>query len=224
MSHDVLLSVFLVGWLGGVHCLGMCGGLVGAMSLSAPGGRAGWPVLFGYNIGRVVSYTLAGALAGLLGAGSLMLERVFPVSLVLYVLANSMLILLGLYLAGWSQVVLHVESLGAGLWRGLRPLMARFLPPRHYWQAIPAGLVWGWLPCGLVYSVLLTALASGSAARGAQIMLVFGLGTLPNLLAMGWFAHRLQAVRREVWVRRAAGLLVMLFGVVGLVHVLHRFW
>ena len=222
MMHGELLSVFLIGWLGGVHCLGMCGGLVSAMSLSAPGGRAGWPVLFGYNIGRLVSYTLAGALAGLLGAGSLMLEHLFPVSLVLYVLANSMLILLGLYLAGWSQAVLRVESLGAGLWRGLRPLMARFLPPRHYWQAIPAGLVWGWLPCGLVYSVLLTALASGSAVHGAQVMLVFGLGTLPNLLAMGWFAHRLQLVRRKVWVRRAAGLLVTLFGVVGLVHVVHR--
>ena len=216
-----LLSVFLVGWLGGVHCLGMCGGLVSAMSLSTPGRRAEWPVLLGYNLGRLASYTLAGALAGLVGAGSLLLGHLLPISLVLYGLANVMLILLGLYLAGWSQAVLQVERMGDGLWRGLRPLMSRFLPPRHYWQALPAGLIWGWLPCGLVYSVLLTALASGSAGRGALVMLAFGLGTLPNLLAMGWFAQRLQGVRRQAWVRRAAGLLVVGFGVIGLWRVVH---
>lgn len=220
MIHYDVLSMMLVGWLGGVHCLGMCGGLVGAMSLSAPNGRAGWPVLLGYNVGRLISYSLAGGLAGALGAGSLLLGRILPVSLMLYTLSNLMLVLLGLYLAGWSHLVLRIEGLGAGLWRGLQPLMARFLPPRRAWQAVPAGLVWGWLPCGLVYSVLLTALASGSATRGALVMLSFGVGTLPNLLVMGWFAHRLQTWRRRLWVRRLAGLLVAGLGLAGLMHVI----
>ncbi len=219
MIEYSVLSMLLVGWLGGVHCLGMCGGIVSALSLSAPNGRPGLAILLGYNGGRLISYALAGALAGAVGATTLLLNDVLPVSRVLYGLANVMLILLGLYLAGISSAVLWLERLGARLWRMLQPGLKHLLPVRHPGQALLAGLVWGWLPCGLVYSVLVTALASGSAGKGAMLMLAFGLGTLPNLLAMGWFASRLQGWRQHVWVRRLAGWLVAGFGVVGLVRV-----
>jgi sulfite exporter TauE/SafE len=105
----------------------------------------------------------------------------------LYAFASVMLILLGLYLAGLSRAVLVLEHLGSGIWKKLQPLMKRFMPVRNPLQAVLVGMIWGWLPCGLVYSVLLTALASGSALQGAFIMLAFGLGTLPNLLAIGLF-------------------------------------
>jgi sulfite exporter TauE/SafE len=74
------------------------------------------------------------------------------------------------------------------------------------------GLVWGWLPCGLVYSVLIWAISAGSALEGGLLMLSFGLGTLPMLLAMGAFATNLARFVRNPWVRYSAGALVICFG------------
>jgi hypothetical protein len=100
----------------------------------------------------------------------------------------------------------------------LQPLSKKLLPLRTTPQAFALGLLWGWLPCGLVYSVLVAALATGSAARGGLLMLAFGLGTLPALLAMGMAAVRLKAFLQNLWIRRVSGLLVLGFGLLGLLR------
>jgi len=105
---------------------------------------------------------------------------------------------------------------GQKLWQRVQPYTRRFLPVRGVAQALPLGMLWGWLPCGLVYSALTTALASGSALEGGLAMLAFGLGTLPNLLLAGLFFARLQRFTRQRAVRVAAGLLVMACGLYGL--------
>ncbi|ARU32396.1 hypothetical protein CAP31_12345 [Sulfuriferula sp. AH1] len=220
MPELSILSVFLVGLLGGVHCVGMCGGIVTALSFATPNAKPSLPMLLGYNGGRLLSYALAGAIAGAVGASTLLLNGFLPVSRGLYVFANVMLILLGLYLAGLSRAVLVLENLGGGIWKRLQPLMKRFMPVRNPVQALLVGMVWGWLPCGLVYSVLISALATGSAGHGALLMLAFGLGTLPNLLAMGLLAQRLQHLTRQPSVRLVAGLLVASFGVLGLARLI----
>lgn len=220
MPEISLLAVFLVGLLGGVHCVGMCGGIVTALSLSDPGGKPGVPKLLAYNAGRIASYAVAGAIAGAVGASTLLLDNYLPVGRVLYLIANVMLILLGLYLAGLSRAVLVLERIGSAVWARLQPLMKRFIPVRTLAQAFFTGAVWGWLPCGLVYSVLISALATGSAAHGTLLMLAFGMGTLPNLLAMGLLARRLQTLTRKPGVRLAAGLLVAAFGVWGLTRLI----
>jgi len=211
-----LLTAFLAGLLGGAHCVGMCGGIVAAMSLQG-GKRQPLPFHLGYNLGRVLSYTLAGTLAGLVGSAAFLSERLLPVQTGLYVLAQVVLILMGLYLAGLSRAVLWLERAGGGLWNKLQPVFGRLLPIRDFPGALAAGAIWGWLPCGLVYSVLVTALASGGAASGALLMLAFGLGTLPNLLAMGWAAERLRALAANRTVKLIAGLSVASFGVWGLI-------
>jgi sulfite exporter TauE/SafE len=94
------------------------------------------------------------------------------------------------------------------------------MPIRTLPQALFAGALWGWLPCGLVYSVLVSALASGGAGRGGALMLLFGLGTLPNLLLMGWAANSLRELVRRVWVKRIAGLGVASMGIWGLAQLL----
>ena len=221
MPEISILSVFLVGLLGGVHCVGMCGGIVTALSLSAPGGKPGVPMLFAYNLGRISSYALAGAIAGAVGASTLLLNNYLPMGRVLYVSANVMLILLGLYLAGLSRAVLLLERVGSVVWARLQPLMKRLIPVRSLPQAYLTGAIWGWLPCGLVYSVLISALASGTALHGALLMGAFGVGTLPNLLAMGLLAHRLQNFIRKPGVRLGAGLLVAAFGVWGLTQLFY---
>ena len=213
MPESSYLALFLIGLLGGTHCIGMCGGIVGALSLGA-GTR---PALhLAYNSGRIVSYVLAGAFAGALGGVSLALSGQLPLRIILYVLANLMLVALGLYLMGITRALAFSERFGQKLWRHVQPLTRRFLPARTVAQAFPLGLLWGWLPCGLVYSALVTALSSGSALHGAGLMLAFGLGTLPNLLLAGLLAVRLKAYAMKPAVRITAGLLVLGFGLWGL--------
>lgn len=218
MPEISLLTAFLVGLLGGAHCIGMCGGIVAAMSFQS-GQSQPFRFHIGYNLGRIASYSTAGAIAGLVGSAAFLSDRLLPLQTGLYVLAQVMLILLGLYLAGVSRAVLWLERAGGRLWRHLQPVFGRLLPVQTFPGAIFAGAVWGWLPCGLVYSILVSALATGDAAWGGLLMLAFGLGTLPNLLAMGWAAERLRAWSRHPLVKRVAGLSVALFGVYGLYQV-----
>lgn len=221
MPDTGFIALFLVGLLGGVHCVGMCGGIVGALSM---GGPARWSLHFAYNGGRLASYALAGALVGALGAAGLGLAGQAPIRLIFYGLANAMLVALGLYLIGLSGALALTERLGQLLWQRIQPLTRRFLPARTMAQAFPLGLLWGWLPCGLVYSALASALTAGSAGRGALMMLAFGLGTLPNLLLAGIVLARLNEFVRRPLVRLIAGLLVLGFGIygfIGLFRLLH---
>ena len=217
MPDSAFLALFLVGLLGGTHCVGMCGGIVGALSMGAP---ARWSMHLAYNTGRIASYAAAGALAGALGAVSLTLEGQAPVRLVLYLLANLMLVALGLYLLGVTRALAFTERAGQHLWRYIQPLTRRFLPAQTVQQALPLGILWGWLPCGLVYSALTTALSAGSPGRGALLMLAFGIGTLPNLLLAGMLLARLNEFVRRPLVRNASGLLVLGFGIYGLLGVM----
>jgi len=211
IDQGVLVAAFAVGVLGGVHCLGMCGGIVGAISLSHTGSESpAWPRLLAYNLGRMSSYVVAGALAGLLGAA--LLGALPQGQRILELLAAVFLILLGLYLAGWWPILARLEQVGGRVWKRIEPLGRRFIPVRHAGQAFVIGGIWGWLPCGLVYSVLVWALSAGSAADGALLMAAFALGTLPNLMLMGLFAARLARFVRNELVRQGAGALLIAYG------------
>jgi sulfite exporter TauE/SafE len=205
-----LLSALILGLLGGGHCLGMCGGLMGALTLAIPKEHSSrrLRLMLAYNLGRIFSYACAGLLTGLLGwavANS-------PGATVLRVVAALLLITMGLYLAGWWSGLTRIEGLGRGLWRYLQPLSRRLLPVSSTPRALLLGGVWGWLPCGLVYSTLLWSASQGNALYSALLMLAFGVGTWPVLLATGLAAERTTALLRQRGVRVAGGLLVILFG------------
>ena len=212
MPELTLLSAVVIGWLGGVHCLGMCGGIVSALALSAPqAGRS--RILLAYNLGRCVTYMVLGCLAGALGQLSTQALGVAPT--VLYALANLLLIGMGLYLLGIPWLVRPLEQGGQHLWRHIEPLSRRLFPVNTLPRALGVGLLWGFLPCGLVYSALATAFAAGSAVAGGVWMAAFALGTLPNLLLAGWVgAHTLQQLRQSS-LRWLAGLLVAGWGAYG---------
>ena len=214
MTNEItFLAAFIVGLLGGVHCVGMCGGIVGALSFSlTPQKKTPWLILIAYNIGRLGSYTIAGVLAGILGATILTVIPLAKMQVLLLVLAGIFMALMGLYLANWWQLLRHVERLGGRLWKAIEPAGRKLLPVRSTGQALLLGVIWGWLPCGLVYSVLIWSMSSGSAQSGGLLMLSFGLGTLPNLLAMGVFANRLQGFVRYGLVKQVAGSLLVIFG------------
>lgn len=214
---SMYITAFVVGILGGVHCLGMCGGVVGALTFSLePNVQRSWlrMMMFQltYNGGRISSYALMGALFGLLGAQLGSLVTFMPIQQALQVFAGVFMIVLGLYLGGWWFGVVQVERLGASLWRFIQPLASKLTPIKRLDQAWLYGAVWGWLPCGLVYSMLIMALSAGSALDGALVMLAFGLGTIPNLLLMGVFAFYFTKLIRMVLVRQLAGLSVIGLG------------
>jgi sulfite exporter TauE/SafE len=210
-------AAFAAGLLGGVHCAGMCGGIVGSLSAAARGPAL--PRQLAFNAGRVGSYALAGAIAGALGALAHHSPAGFGMQIALFVLANAVMLLLGLYVAGWGRVLQRLESAGGALWRRLQPLARRLVPLDTTAKAAAAGALWGFVPCGLVYSMLTLALASGDAVSGAAVMAAFGLGTLPNLLAAGFAAQTLLAVRRIPWVRRGAGLAIVALALAGFARI-----
>ena len=206
----LLSSALILGLLGGGHCLGMCGGLMGALTLAIPQEQRSrrLRLLLAYNLGRILSYATAGLLLGLAGwaLGN------SPLATGMRVMAALLLIAMGLYLAGWWSGLTRIEGLGRGLWRHIQPIANRLLPVSSAPRALLLGALWGWLPCGLVYSTLLWAASQGNALDSALLMLAFGLGTWPVLLATGLAAERTRAVLRKRGVRIAGGLLVILFG------------
>ena len=161
---------------------------------------------------------LAGTVAGTVGSLGLMLDKWLPVQIVLYVAANLLLIALGLYLAGMRSPIARFEHLGAGLWQRIQPFTRRFLPADTGPKAFALGMLWGWLPRGLVYTVLFTALLSGSTLNGAILMLAFGLGTLPNLMAAAVFLQRSRSLLASRTARLFSGATMMAFGVYGVAH------
>jgi sulfite exporter TauE/SafE len=217
LTGATLVTLFLVGLLGGTHCAGMCGGIVGALSMQAAPGRSPAVIHLAYNAGRILSYAAAGALAGIVGYA---FADILPVQRALYLFASLMLLAMGFYLLGATRALAVLERGGQRLWARIQPATRRFLPVRGPAQALPLGALWGWLPCGLVYSALSTALASGSALRGSLAMLAFGLGTLPNLMLAGLLLTRFRRFAQAPTTRRISGLLVLAFGAYGLFN----FW
>ena len=218
-----LLAAFVGGLAGGLHCAGMCGGIVHALCSGSdgPSRMSRLRNLIAYNTGRIASYAVAGALAGALGEAGLLTRAAPVLQPLLFALASVMLIALGLYLTGTLAALSRLEGAGARLWRLLQPLTQHLLPVNSLPRALGLGALWGWLPCGMVYAVLLTALSLANWWQGALLMLAFGVGTLPNLLGIGLVSSQLRALRRRTVTRVGAGCLVAAFGVYGLTGVLH---
>lgn len=234
MSGVSLFPVFLVGLAGSVHCAGMCGGIVGALSLPRPRAPAlrepAFPVpvrsstarasltwVGAYNAGRIASYMTAGALAGGLAGSAASLASMPALQAGFYWAANLMLVALGLFLMDAWRGLARVEQAGQALWRHLAPLLRRVNGARAgSGRMFALGALWGWLPCGMVYSVLVTAMLSGSALGGAGVMLAFGLGTLPMLAALGLAGGRLRTLMARRTVRLCCGLAILAFAILGL--------
>lgn len=216
-----ILTPFFIGLASALHCAGMCGGIISALSFSLPihirASRYRFlSYVLAYSGGRITSYALAGSLLGALGSGVFgYLHLPFGHEL-LRILAASLLIGMGLYLAGWFPRFAQLEKIGTPLWRRLEPLGQRLLPVQSPLQAFGFGMIWGWLPCGLVYSTLLWSTASGGASHGGLYMLAFGLGTLPAVLTVGLlsgWASRWRALRS---MRIIIGISLILLGILSL--------
>ncbi len=214
-----VFTALTIGLLGSVHCIGMCGGIMGALTVGAPRGERARMIGYAlaYNLGRITSYGIAGAIAGFIGTRFFGLISSTHAHWIALVAAGGFMIALGLYLIGWTRLLAPVERAGGVLWRRVEPVARRLLPVRSLGHALGLGLLWGWLPCGLVYSALVLALASGDPLLGGLFMVAFGLGTLPMVLTLGAAARWLASLTRSHWVRRVAGGAIVALGVLTVV-------
>ena len=220
MIHDTvfLTAAFLIGLFSTVHCIGMCGSIMGALSLSLPVSiqnhrfkRLGF--VSSYNLGRIVSYSIAGLIAGGVGFSLLEISNISSSRFIAQIFTVAMMIIIGLYLAGWLPQMIYLERIGAPVWRKLEPVGRKLLPVDTVFKAFIYGMIWGWLPCGLVYSVLIWTLSSGSAINGALTMLAFGIGTMPTLISAGVMTSWITSFSRSKNARRIVGLIIIMMAI-----------
>ena len=218
-----LYTALILGFSSALHCLAMCGGIVGALTMSlreeVRDNKLSLALYVGmYNAGRLTSYVLAGALAGALG--QTLFYTISPQygHTILRVIAALVMVGIGLYLAGWFPRFAYVEKLGDPLWSVLEPVGKKMIPARNPLHAFVLGVVWGWLPCGLVYSTLILSVSSGGASSGALYMLVFGIGTLPAVMATGILAWFMIWVSRLPYFKKLAGATIILMGAASLLY------
>lgn len=216
MMNDpvTLTSAFLLGFFSTLHCIGMCGGIIGALSLSLPAAiRSNKPKLFifvlAYNLGRIISYSTAGLIAGAAGTSVLQSAGFDQGHTVLRIIGITMMVAIGLYLTGWLPQLASIEKIGIPVWKRLEPIGRKLVPVASLPKALAYGLIWGWLPCGLVYFVLIWALTAGDAIHGALTMLAFGLGTLPTLITAGFMTSWITRFAHSTRTRQIVGMIII---------------
>lgn len=213
-----LLTALLLGLMGASHCLVMCGGIAAAASTSTSntiaktgGRRSNISYLLLFNLGRILSYSLAGFLVSVIGLW--LADSHHIAQQILRSIAGVLLIFMGFYVARWWMLLTRLEAGGQFIWRYIQPLTRKLIPIRTRPQALALGLLWGWLPCGLIYSTLAWVAANGEPLMGALTMFSFGLGTLPGILAAGIFAQQLNQIIAHRYFRQFAGSLLIGYGI-----------
>jgi sulfite exporter TauE/SafE len=210
-----LWSAFVAGLAASGHCASMCGGVAGALAMRGPHAdrRSRLAMGLAYNLARVASYALAGAIVGVLGHLVLHSLDINLLAVVFRVLAGLiMLAVAGRLLFGW-RLLDPLEAAGSGLWRRVLPWAGRQGHAGGLGGAIGLGLAWGWLPCGMTYSMLMLAGMTGGPISGAAVMAAFGVGTLPSMVTATVAFERIAAVLgKRATLRNVAGLLLLAFG------------
>ena len=195
------LVAFIMGLFSSLHCVGMCGSIIGTLTLSLkPEIRNNksrlFPFVFNYNLGRISSYAFAGLLAGIIGS-ILSLPFSDPTGYrALQIISATIMACTGLYIAGWFPGFAYIEKAGARLWKLLEPLGRKIIPVTKLYQAFLFGIIWGWLPCGLVYTALALAITTGNIVQSCLTMLIFGLGTMPAVIGVGVIGGMLAKMNR----------------------------
>jgi sulfite exporter TauE/SafE len=211
---------FLAGLTGSFHCIGMCGGIVAALSMTTrPGSARSRTISLAlYNIGRITTYTFLGVVAGFIGA-SLDLPTMRAVGVWLGLAANIMVIAIGLASAlGFSWGLNSLESSSG---RFFAEPLRKAISGDSTLAFLPIGLMLGFLPCGLIYGPLAVAAANGRPLRGGMMMLALGLGTVPMLMIFGSATGTVSAVFRNIMFR-VLGVIIAAIGLMGLLRVLKR--
>ncbi len=176
----MIWSAFIIGVLGSLHCLGMCGPI--ALALSVTPGKNRYIAIILYNIGRIITYGFFGLLFGSFGSLFIMagLQQFLSITA-----GVSLLFLVMLSLVGNSNSI-TIEPLNK-IMSSLKITLGYYLKKHFFSSFFIIGLLNGLLPCGLVYMAVIGAIATGSALSGSYYMMLFGLGTVPAMFLIGVF-------------------------------------
>lgn len=208
------LVALLMGLFSSLHCIGMCGSIIGSLTFSlSPEIRQDkkrlLPFILSYNAGRITSYGIAGALFGLVEVlVTLPLGETHGHRL-LQILSALIMIGAGLYIAGWFPRFAYIEKAGVYFWRKIEPFGRKLIPVKNCKNAYLFGMVWGWIPCGLVYAALALTIASGSIWQSSLTMVAFGLGTLPAVMGVGVMISVLTRLASNQRFKQIVGLIMI---------------
>jgi uncharacterized protein len=210
------LAALLMGLFSSLHCIGMCGSIIGTLTLSlGPELRNNKTRLFGivlnYNLGRIISYGLAGALVGILESFLSLPFTQGQAHRLLQLVSAVIMTGAGLYLGGWFPRFAYIEKLGTRFWKIIEPFGRKLIPVKSRTQALMFGMIWGWLPCGLIYTALALAATTGNIVHSAITMFAFGLGTLPAVMGVGIITPLLTRLSRAQRFKRVVGVLFIVF-------------
>ena len=212
------LVAFLMGLFSTLHCLGMCGSIIGTLTLSLKkeireDKKLLIPFVASYNTGRIISYMLAGLIAGLAESvltapfGSVHGHRFLQIIAALVMLGA------GLHIAGWFPRFAYIEKIGGLFWKRIEPYGRRLIPVETLPKAFFFGMIWGWLPCGLVYTALTLAATTGDMLRSGLTMLAFGLGTMPAVMSVGIMTSWMVWLSKATAFRQIAGITLLILAV-----------
>lgn len=220
MSTTEFSILFGLGLVSSLHCVQMCGPVVVSFSLSSSLQKASQQVAahLSYNIGRVVTYSLLGAVAGLTGQVFDLAGRLAGIENLVAIIAGALMVIAGLLMLEllphrWLQ---RFDPLRYTT-RFLRPLGSRIASPTVGSKFV-LGLLLGFLPCGLIYAALFKAMAAGTALAGSLAMMAFGMGTVGALFALGVFSSafslKLARLNASGWGTRLTAISVALLGAI----------
>ncbi len=206
MDHHIA-SILLIGFIGSIHCVGMCGGFVLALSQSAQTKKKLLLQQTSYHFGKSITYMMLGVLAGGLGG---MVTHVFnEVQYILGIAVGALLVLVGLGILGVNGSWFGRDIVNR--WKSFAMALGRQLKRNSRTTGLTVGLLNGLLPCGLVYGALAIATSTASAWKGALLMGIFGLTTIPALLVMAFAGLWIQPAWRNR-LNRLSGILVIALG------------
>ena len=213
MNNIDLLIIFSTAFLGSIgHCIGMCGGIVVAYSSTKIDQASSWTHQtishLAYNFGRVTTYTILGAVFGLLGQAIAFTPATKGV---LFLLTGILMILAGLSLIGNLKFLNSAEwSVSNNSW--YQDLFRKLINSRSLESFFLLGMLNGILPCGLVYSFAIFAASTASPLWGAIVMASFGLATIPALFFLGTITKFLQKSSLRGTMMKLAAMLVIFYG------------
>ncbi|NOQ82275.1 MAG: sulfite exporter TauE/SafE family protein [Methylophaga sp.] len=218
ISSPILIA-FVIGLFSSLHCVSMCGSIIGTLSFSLkPEIRSNKAkmatFIFSYNLGRIFSYMLAGLIIGLI-------ESIVTMPLgeehghqILKILSALIITGAGFYIAGWFPTFAYIEKTGSRFWKTIEPYGRKLIPVATLNQAFLFGMVWGWIPCGLVYTALALAATSGDIVTSALSMLAFGLGTLPAVMGTGLVSSFISRISSLRTTKQVIGMLLVLVAII----------
>ena len=214
MQTGLAWTALLMGLAGGPHCAAMCGAACGGLGRLASARRP-WLGMLQLQAGRLVGYSLAGALAAWAVDNLAWLARQSTALQPLWTLFHVAVLVWGGTLLVLARQPVWVDGMGRKLWVRLRASSG------GYGWAFGVGAAWAFMPCGLLYSALLVAALSGGPLDGALCMALFAAGSAITLMAGPWLWLRLQAWRhpsRKEWGMRAAGGALVAVALWAVVH------